>query len=785
MLEGSISGARRVLMFANPACGILSPSWRFKCALESQGYCVFWFTPKRWPELFSKDIADASFLDALCKRWGIGLAVACDGIGVRGLQEGVPLSVLALTEGEYRRSLESSDVEAFDYAFTSIGVIRERDNTCDVIEIESFVDSGVSHLKAANTIAAKPSICLVQSYSDLSEGLLERLSSQTGLRVIGAGEGWPDAMKIGQGHSDLFYALSSAREIAIVDDSTLDARQLHVLQCYAAMRAGRVRVLSTSSVAGSDRFLIVDEFLCDYAGQHSSIMLEVRLSEAIDAVFSKDGSDEHFAPCRVGVLFGYVGKGNFGDELILSTIATRMEARCPGCILFAVGEDPWHTLVHRGIYSIRLEDSFALDTALSVAAVSVVIAGLLFDQGIRWTMGKAELVSTLRHSDIPGIASFVELSNLNDVPCLFYGIGAGPLELDHSKRLVRFMGDLGARFLARDIQSSQAILEAGAPVGSVERRADVAFTSAPADSSSADEWLLSHGLDANGDLLVAISLREYENVPDNFDRRVSDALDRVASAHANARFLFCILDKDDVSISKRIVSAMRHSDRAFLYDTGEDIDAMAGMFQRCHSGLSMRYHCSLVLAKAGVPCVGLGYLPKVVSLYEEIGLGDFILKMDVSGQEIAARLEELLNNRPVVVSNLSRGVRALTVLAQESEDELAAVLDRSNPVEAYTNRDVEVYLSASSGSYAQIEYLLWREWSLSCDLETRDSRILELDRRIAELEQRTSELADLLEASREHVRALEESTSYKIGSALTYVPGRIKSAMKRTDPSSR
>lgn len=131
------------------------------------------------------------------------------------------------------------------------------------------------------------------------------------------------------------------------------------------------------------------------------------------------------APRTIVSVLGYVGMGNFGDEYILATVDRRLRELVCGCSIVAVGENPLHTLRERGIYSITLQDKRVLDRVLAASSAALVIAGLLFDQGIRWSIGKAELVSSMPHTDIAGIAAYVELAYMNDARPVLYGIRCG------------------------------------------------------------------------------------------------------------------------------------------------------------------------------------------------------------------------------------------------------------------------------------------------------------------------------------------------------------------------
>lgn len=209
-----------------------------------------------------------------------------------------------------------------------------------------------------------------------------------------------------------------------------------------------------------------------------------------------------------------------------------------------------------------------------------------------------------------------------------------------------------------------------------------------------------------------------------------------------------------------------------IFNPGDDIDAIAGMLVRCYGGLSMRYHCSLILARSGVPCVGLGYLPKVVSLYRECGLGNHILRMDADSDEIFRHLVDLFEGREFLLSRIEKGVGVLSDLANESEDEVVACLEAGTSAAQLLSHGSELYQRNITGNSEQIDYLRWHAWVLETELQETTSQLEEKNRY---LEKKTSE-ADALRAE---VDELRNSTSFKIGSKLTYLPGKLKALIQK------
>lgn len=268
------------------------------------------------------------------------------------------------------------------------------------------------------------------------------------------------------------------------------------------------------------------------------------------------------------------------------------------------------------------------------------MAGLLFDQGIRWTAGKAETFTSARVSDIPGITAYVSLAVANDTPVVFHGIGAGPLEVLDGRQLVKLMGKQGALFTPRDNETGDLIRSCGIPADQVIDGADTIFLTA---GDAAEPPRNDTGRSAQPGP-VAISLREYESTPVDFPARMARALDIVAAAHPDAHFAFCILDPGDRSLAENVIAAAACKQQCFIQDYGNDLLALTAFLQSARAGFSMRYHSALVMSATGIPCVGMDYLPKVASLYEDLHIADLLVPPTATAKQCAEALRSALES---------------------------------------------------------------------------------------------------------------------------------------------
>ena len=470
------------------------------------------------------------------------------------------------------------------------------------------------------------------------------------------------------------------------------------------------------------------------------------------------------APRTIVSVLGYVGMGNFGDEYILATVDRRLRELVCGCSIVAVGENPLYTLRERGIYSITLQDKRVLDRVLAASSAALVIAGLLFDQGIRWSIGKAELASSMPHTDIAGIAAYVELAYMNDARPVLYGIGAGPLDVADGRSLVRLMGRLGALFLTRDEATAELICSCRVRNEQVISLADCAFLGSASSTSFVDKWFASEGIDPASHRVVAVSLREYENAPADFAERVAAALSRVQAAHRDVVFTACILDSSDRALAERIGAILPAQSALRIFDAGERIEPVADFLSRCSAGLSMRYHASLLLGSFCKPCVGLGYLPKVVSLYEDLGQVDTLLSMNADTADIIAALESVLAFDAQRAFALTNRVSELRKKSGESESILLDAIASISP--------------AKRGEIPE-EFFLNRVANDIAEKDRLQAQIARERRSVEEARARCAEMARERDAARGEVEEYAHSYSYRVGSTLLTLPRKLRGALSK------
>ena len=793
-----------IVLITRLNAGMYSLSWRVKKATEARGHTVFVFTPDRWPGLFdASGNLELAGLGRFLEVQKPDCLVVCDGMGASapaGAPAGLPCGMLCASLREARASVANSTPGILGFALGvgsfALGAHAVAGFDGTVLACPPLADEAHAREPLANDVACKPGVLCVQDATPERLAFMQGLAARPELADMDVrcfGEGWPEPFRRAPAHAGIAYAARSSFACVVFGDAADVPDVLATDSLLALVRADGAELVCVGETPSpwcaerAETYPDTAGALGALAGRAAGLRaadapffsrrlppataagtprLDDALADALSslqALYAPRGLMAGSPVARaVACVLGYFGMGNFGDEYILSTLVERTRRLAPGATVIAVGENPEHTLRTRGVYSLTLGDKYALDEVLAHTSVALVAAGLLFDQGIRWTMGKAELVSYLPHTDVPGIASYVELAFMNEAVPLFYGCGAGPLDVADGRALVRLMGRLGARFLTRDEQTATLVRSCGVPEEQVRAEADVAFLGSAEHTPDVDAWLADEALDLAHTRLVAVSLRAYENAPDELPVRVAHALDAAARRHADVAFAGCVLDPSDRAVIEAVRRAMTMPERLHVFDVGEAVEPVADLLARCSAGVSMRYHCSLVLGAGGHPCVGLGYLPKVAALYEDLGEIDALLAMDASAEQISRALERVLTWDAARLASLSDHVDGLRRRAAEAEADMWGLMQVGAPAKAGPVAH-ELFLRTIPAS--ELEKARMR-----AEAAGERARADALEHELEETRQRRDEaLAE--------VSAVRACHSYRLGHALLELPRRVAACL--------
>lgn len=487
------------------------------------------------------------------------------------------------------------------------------------------------------------------------------------------------------------------------------------------------------------------------------------------------------SPAQRFVVFGYVGPGNFGDELIFSVICQQIGRRFPNSYVSLIGHDPVATLRRHGVVSVATDKKLEADVMLSGARALVFMAGIMFDDPfVGWTAGPIDPYLNPR-SEIGGQAAFTLMAAARGVPAVFLGIGAGPLENSDAQRLVRLEAAVGARYFPRDGETERLLLDAGVPKDQVHRKADLAFLADAAASAGCADALLAQGGLKPG-CYLAVALRDHRTVPEGFVETIAAALDRVVESRGIS-VAFVNFAPEDGVVHERVRAAMRCSDRAYVLDTGDDEEAVIDLLARAAAACAMRLHCSIVANACGVPSVGFDYNEKVAAFYELMGRDSLLVPMDADDDRIA----------DAIGAALEEGGCAAAVLSPDAAED-AATRGEREAGESHAGLVVEATIEAglaslserasvcralASEAFDELERIVF-ETNPPLERRTFYARSVSIEElELRDVRARLSAADQELSAARARIAELEDSTAWKVGRGITAAPRKIKDALHK------
>lgn len=448
-------------------------------------------------------------------------------------------------------------------------------------------------------------------------------------------------------------------------------------------------------------------------------------------------------PAKRFLVFGYLGKNNFGDEFVFSLIRHAITRRWPEAVVTAIGQDPAATFVRHGATSIEPDMKFQMDILLNGAAALVFMAGIVFDTPFfDWTAGMPELFLN-PYSEIPGQVSCVQLAWMRGVPSAFLGIGAGPLSNPDAHALLRLASLCQPVFAARDAETAQLLAAAGVESNLIHQTADIAFSVAQQRALYANRTTPA----AKDHPRIVVSLRDFSSVDEEFPTRVATALDDAIERY-QALITFLDLAPEDREIHERTATAMRYTEVVEFQAAVSDDDTLAAL-GGAHVILATRLHASIIGNAFGVPSVGFDYSEKVRSHYRLMGQESLLCSLDASASCVSDALHAAFERHEELSSQLTSRADSLAANSACNFDILARLVERS----AARPQPHRIYARRVS-----------REAEV---LARRERELAEIRAALATAEER----AKTAESACEELRT---STAWKVGRAITAPARAIK-----------
>ncbi|RKQ36416.1 polysaccharide pyruvyl transferase family protein [Kocuria tytonis] len=363
---------------------------------------------------------------------------------------------------------------------------------------------------------------------------------------------------------------------------------------------------------------------------------------------------------RAVILSGFYGAGNLGDELILQSISSALQAADPAVDVVVAAENPYKVEVEHGLQAFKRSDLFEAAHQLHTAdAVVVGGGGLWHDLTFQRAGGLTSLVSGVAMS-IAGFGNLPMMGRVLGIPYHVIGLGAGPLEDPDAQAMVKFLAEQTESILLRDPESQEVVERAGVPAQRLSTAPDVVYA-VDLPSSHPQGALVDRlqELKDSGHRLVGVNLRRWSLFPmDQVLASVEKTLNSLAAAEKIA--VVCLPMQAGTSHDRQILQQLAKglSPNIPVVQVPDPLGLSALDF--CLSELdllvTMRLHAALLAHRRHVPTVGLVYDSKVRRHFEEVGREHLALPLDVSWEQLFDSASEGLSERQITDENFLRRV---------------------------------------------------------------------------------------------------------------------------------
>lgn len=364
---------------------------------------------------------------------------------------------------------------------------------------------------------------------------------------------------------------------------------------------------------------------------------------------------------------------NLGDEAILVAMLSSLREVVAGADVTVVSSNREGFLAGHGCREVRFEDVEGIVRA--VAASDLVVLGggsIFFDY---WGC-EATDVLTPRHHGLTLWTGIALAAAANDVPCITWGVGIGPLRGDDARLLTRATFEVLDGATVRDPDSADTLRLLGFDRAVVTGDPVLRLASFPAD--------VPDDAAAPRRPVLGVALRHWDVDVDEqrWTAEVAAAIDRELDASSGTvRFVPFHRSRswplsDDTSAAEAVIDRLADRSRVELVPVDTPWPERARLVRSCDAVLAMRYHAALLALAAGTPTVGLCYDPKVTGLFRDWGFADVALAVDADADALAASLAQVRRQAPAFAERALARAAELVERERASAVIAATLLDR-------------------------------------------------------------------------------------------------------------
>lgn len=348
------------------------------------------------------------------------------------------------------------------------------------------------------------------------------------------------------------------------------------------------------------------------------------------------------------ILRGWYGRGNLGDEMMLIVLVNSIRTRLPGCTLQVFSARPEVTAQEHDVLvpnPLRTGGIPFLSTTIRRILIAIREDVFLIGGGNILT-GEHNWLHLIEYWLLVYLTRIFGKGR-----AVLIGVGAAKLNHPVARWLAREIVNNSEISWLRDNESYELLASLGASPERMKIGSDLVYlinryiplTNSRSCSKSS----------ANAEPKIGVSLLPYytsvkhdRKLHEEFVQLWASILDRIVQ-RGNAEITFFSMQRpishsdkhDDSKLYSEIRNTMMHSDRIELFDPEYSLKSFVVAMSLMDYNIGMRLHFCMLSFMLGVEVMGVGYSPKIRSLFRSMGCESQCFKFSKPG---AYRLGEAL-----------------------------------------------------------------------------------------------------------------------------------------------
>ena len=351
-----------------------------------------------------------------------------------------------------------------------------------------------------------------------------------------------------------------------------------------------------------------------------------------------------------GILIcGAYGKGNSGDDAILSAMVHELRSKDPDIPIYVTTRSPKRTALDVGAGGIYTFDLPRLRSRKKKTSLYLSGGGSL----IQDATSTRSLWYYLR-----SIRSAKKLGN----QVMMFSCGIGPVRWRLNRRLAAGAINRYVDVITlRDRNSRQELEDLGVQGIPVKVTADMAFLVDPAPEEQAEAFCEANGPRTDRPWFI-LAPRPWARTKQYYADYANTAI-YAAETYGFHPVLLAMEPVKDHPVCQEIADLIRAEGVACeVLDAPVDACMTVALIRRAEAVLGMRLHSLIFAAAQGTPFIGIAYDPKISGFLEYIGQGECCSLDEISTDRLKGMLDRLLASR----EGFADSARRLRALAAEN-----------------------------------------------------------------------------------------------------------------------